>query len=152
MRLTRRFIVRSLDNIPLSEAIRYERYYINDKLRIQKKNNRYEMEILDEENVLIEKKEIPENEFLKLKEQAYSKIIRDSYLFLNDKRVSIKKYLDNYEGLNRVEVKFSSIEEMNTYQKETWMGQEITQSPLAFDKYLSKLDYDEFQKEINKYL
>lgn len=152
MRLTRRFIIGSLDNIPLSEAIRYERYYINDKLRIQKKNNQYEMEILDEENVLIEKKEISEKEFLKLKEQAYSNIIRDSYLYLNDKRVSIKKYLDNYEGLNRVEVKFSSIEEMNTYQKEIWMGQEITQSPLAFDKYLSKLNHDEFTNELKKYL
>lgn len=37
MRLTRRFIVESLDNISLSSPIRYERYYINEKLRIQKK-------------------------------------------------------------------------------------------------------------------
>ena len=36
MRLTRRFIVSSLDNIPLSNPIRYERYYINEKIRIKK--------------------------------------------------------------------------------------------------------------------
>ena len=37
-RLTRRFIINSLDGLSLSEAIRYERYYINDNLRIQRKN------------------------------------------------------------------------------------------------------------------
>lgn len=152
MRLTKRFIVTSLDNIPLSGAIRYERYYINDCLRIQKKDNKYEIEILDDENVLVEKKVIPEEEFLKLKENSYSQIIRDSYLYLNDDRVSIKQYLDNYGGLNRVEVKFSSEEEMNTYIKEEWMGKEITESPLAFDKYLSKLTNEEFKNELKKYI
>lgn len=52
MRLTRRFIVKSLQIILISEPIRYERYYINDNLRIQKKGNYYEKEILNEENVL----------------------------------------------------------------------------------------------------
>ena len=33
-RLTRRFIIKSLDGLSLSEAIRCERYYINDNLRI----------------------------------------------------------------------------------------------------------------------
>ena len=41
MRLTRRFLVKSLDNISLSNPMRYERYYINDKLRIQRKDNYY---------------------------------------------------------------------------------------------------------------
>ena len=55
MRLTRRYILKSLDNIPLSTPIRYERYYINDKLRIQKKGNNYEKEVLNEENVRVQK-------------------------------------------------------------------------------------------------
>lgn len=37
MRLTKRFIITSLKSIPLSKPIRYERYYINDNVRIQKK-------------------------------------------------------------------------------------------------------------------
>lgn len=150
MRLTRRFMVESLDNIPLSNPIRYERYYINDKLRIQKKDNYYEKEILDEQNVLVEKSAITEEEFLKLKSTAYSKIVRDSYLYLKNKNISIKKYYGSYEGLNRVEVKFSSKEEMDLYSKEEWMGEEITYSPLAFDKDLSKLNREEFLKEIKK--
>ena len=152
MRLTRRFIVKSLDNISLSTPIRYERYYINDKLRIQKKADYYEKEILNEENVVIEKTKITEEEFSNLKKTSYSRIIRDSYLYLNDNRVSIKKYYDNYDGLNRVEVKFSTKEEMDTYTKEDWMGNEITSSSLAFDKDLSKLSREEFLLELKKYL
>ncbi len=152
MRLTRRFILKSFDNIPLSNPIRYERYYIDDTVRIQKKGNCYEKEILNEENILIQKIAITKEEFLELKESAYSKIIRDSYLYLKDKSVSIKKYYGDYEGLNRIEVKFLTIDEMNSYIKEIWMGNEITSSPLAFDKDLSKLNRKEFLQELRKYL
>ena len=41
---------------------------------------------------------------------------------------------------------------MNCYEKEKWMGKEITNSPLAFDKYLSKLSKEEFKNELKKYL
>lgn len=152
MRLTRRFVVKVLDNIPLSNPIRYERYYINDKLRIQKKDNYYEKEILDEENVIKEKIKITQEEFLKLKQTSYSKIIRDSFLYLNNNKISIKKYYEDYDGLNRIEVEFQAEEEMNNYRKEKWMGNEITSSPLAFDKYLSKLNREEFLIELKKYL
>lgn len=54
MILIRRFIVKSLDNITLSNPIRYERFYINDKLRIQMKDNYYEKEILAENGVSID--------------------------------------------------------------------------------------------------
>ncbi len=151
MRLTKRFVVSSLDNIPLSIPIRYERYYINDNLRIQKKQDNLEKEILDNDNNIIEKENILEEEFNTLKNESYSKIIRDSYLYLNDERVSIKRYFDNYEGLIRVEIKFNTIEEMKSYIKESWMGKEITNTPLAFDKYLSKLSREEFLIELERY-
>lgn len=152
MRLTRRFIIQSLDKVNISSPIRYERYYINDNLRIQRKNNVLEKEILDKDNIVISKTNISKEEFNKLKKEAYSKIIRDSYLYLDDDRISIKKYLDKYDGLIRVEVKFNSIDEMNNYKIESWMEAEITNSPLAFDKYLSKLSKQEFLFELNKYI
>ncbi len=150
--LTKRYIVSSIDNLNLSEPIRYERYYINDKCRIQLRNNEYQKEILDENNNIIEKKTISKKEFFVLKEKSYSEIIRESYLFLDDKRISIKKYLGKYLGLYRVEVTFNSIKEENEYKKEIWMGEEITNSPLAFDIYLSKMSKEEFNKELKKYL
>lgn len=152
MRLTRRFIIRSIDNIPLSNPIRYERYYINDTLRIQKKDSCFEKEILDKKNVLVKKENISEEEFNKLKDSAYSKIIRDSYLYLKDDKISIKKYYEDYEGLNRVEIEFLSKDEMDLYIKESWMGKEITDSLLAFDKDLSKLNRKQFLDELNKYI
>ena len=60
MRLTRRFLVKSLDNISLSNPMRYERYYINDKLRIQRKDNlmanreKFVKELEEKENKLNE--------------------------------------------------------------------------------------------------
>lgn len=152
MRLTRRFIIQSLNKVNVSSPIRYERYYINDNLRIQIRDNIFEKEILDEDNVITEKTIISEAEFNKLKKDAYSKIIRDSYFCLDDGRISIKKYLEKYKGLIRIEVKFNSIEEMNNYEKESWMGMEITNSLLAFDKDLSKLSEQEFLLELNKYI
>lgn len=149
MRLTKRYIIKSLDGLPLSSSIRYERYYINDNLRIQKKADKLEKEILDTENVIVKKEIISKDEFQSLKKESYASIIRDSYLYLNDERISIKKYLHQYEGFIRVEVSFATEEEMNSYQKEEWMGKDITESPLAFDKYLSKLSPEEFQKELN---
>lgn len=151
-RLTKRYIISSLNNINVNTPIRYERYYITNNLRIQNKNGILEKELLNDENVLINKIIIDLNEFNMFKEQSYSKIIRESYLYLDDNRVSIKKYFDNYEGLYRVEVKFSSKEEMDNYQKENWMGNDITNSLLAFDKDLSKLDREEFLIELDKYL
>ena len=149
--LTKRYIIKSLDGLNLSNPIKYERYYINDNLRIQKKNNKYEKEILDKENNLVEKEIISEKDFLELKQMAYSEIIRESYLLIEDNRISIKKYFGRYLGLYRVEVTFNSIDEEKAYVKESWMGKEITDSPLAFDKYLSKLSEDEFKKELKKY-
>ena len=151
-KLTKRYIVNSLKDLKLSNPIRYERYYINDRLRVQKKDNKYQKEILDENNNVIEKIDIYQSEFLKLKESSYLEIIRDSYLFLEDNRISIKKYLGKYQGLYRVEVTFNSIEEQKEYVKEQWMGKEIINSPLAFDKYLSKLSEKEFKEELKKYL
>lgn len=152
MRLTRRFIVKSLDNLSLNNPIRYERYYINDELRVQKKGNAYEKEVLNKENIVVKKIPITKEEFDELKKDAYSKLIRDCYQYLEDDRVSIKQYHGDFEGLNRVEVKFISEEEMASYEKEYWMGKEITDSPLAFDKDLSKRNREEFLVEIKKFI
>ncbi len=69
MRFTRRFIISSLDNIDISSPIRYERYYINDNLRIQRRDNVFIKEILDRENIIVEKKKISEDEFNQLQDR-----------------------------------------------------------------------------------
>lgn len=151
-RLTRRFIIKSLDNLNLSSLVRYERYYINDFLRVQKKNNVFEKEILDKNNNVIEKCIIKEKEFLNIIAEVKDKIIRDSFLLLDDANISIKKYLGRFNGLIRVEVKFKTEEEMNSYKIPIWVGKEITNSPLGFDKFLRMLTDEEFKSELRKYI
>ena len=80
-KLTKRYIISSLDGLNLSNPIKYERYYMSDTLRIQSKDNSYQKEILDEDNNIIEKIDISKDEFLKLKEKVNARIIRNSYLF-----------------------------------------------------------------------
>lgn len=149
-RLTRRFLISSIEGLNLSDPLCYERYYIDPYTRIQKKGEILERETL-KENLLIERKEkIAEEEFEMLKKKASKAIIRDSYLWLEDTRVSIKQYYGEYKGLIRVEVSFTSKEEMESYQKENWMEEEITMSPLAFDSLLVVLTKDEFYEELTK--
>ena len=150
MRLTRRYILSDIKDIPLSSPIRYERYYIDDNIRIQRKNEIYEKEIL-ENNVPISKYEITNNEFEKLKLNSKQAIIRDSYLYLNNSNISIKKYYEKYEGLYRIEVKFKTKEEMENFIPLEWFGNEITQTFLAFDNRLIKLTKSEFLTELKRY-
>lgn len=97
---------------------------------------------------MVSKEQISFDEFIGLKGKAYQEIIRDNYLYLNDNRISIKKYYGMYEGLIRVDIEFQSSGELKQYQKEKWMDKEITLSSLAFDNYLSKRNRDQFLKDL----
>lgn len=150
MRLTRRFLVKTLEGIEVNQPIRYERYYINDNLRVQKKGDIFEKENLDNDNNIVSKIKIGKEEFDKLKNESKYEIIRDSYLYLKDRKVSIKKYLFKYEGLIRAEVEFDSEKEKESYIKEEWMGKEITNTNLGFDKFLHKLSKEDFDEELKR--
>lgn len=150
MRYTKRYILDNIDNLNLSNSLRYERYYINSNLRIQKRGNSYSKEILLD-NEVISKVNINEQEFNKLRETSTKEIVRDSYLYLDDERISIKKYYGDYIGLIRIEVKLNSEDEVLNYIPLDWFGKEITDSPLAFDSYLINLSKKEFMIELEKY-
>ncbi len=153
MEIERKFLVKELPDLSGLHRIRFERYYlsISDTIeeRIQKTNKGYSYEkkvAIDNLSRSTEKKEISEGEFEKLKSSSSSAIIRDSYALSTN--VSIKIYRGTYEGLVRVEVEFSSKDEADSYIPETWMGHEITNSPLGRDSRLLKLDADTFSKLI----
>jgi len=148
--LTRRFLVKTLDGLKLSDPWVYERFYINDNTRIQNKNGQFEKEVLNNKGETIEKSIINKDEFLSLAEQAEKKIARKSYLYLGDDRISIKEYLDDYAGFIRAEVEFKDIAEQENFRPYPWMISEITDSPLAFDSLLQKLSIQNFHKELAK--
>ena len=114
--LTRSFLIKTLDGLKVSDPWLYERFYINDNIRIQNKNGRFEKEVLNDKGEIIEKNTIGEEEFLSLAKQAEKKIARKSYLYLGDTRISIKEYLDDYAGFIRAEVKFKDKAEQEKYR------------------------------------
>ena len=151
MEIERKYLINNMPDLSNVKPIRYERYYLmrdNDvEERIQKKGLKYEYEIKRNISSLERTKDIKnisEEEFNRLKQNADESIIRDSYK-LSDS-VSIKIYHNRFQGLERAEVEFDSKEEALRYKPEEWMGLEITNSPLGRDSKLLDLTDDEFRK------
>ena len=149
-RLTKRFIVKNIDSLNLSNPIIYERFYLPDQTVIQRKQDAYTKGTLTSVGI-INQTLISQTEFEKLKQSANNSITRKSYLYLDDNRVSIKEYQGNLEGFIRAEVEFKTKSEMEDYRKESWMEQDITAAPLAFDSLLSMLNKDELSKILKEY-
>lgn len=72
-RLTKRYIIKNLTEISVSNPIKYERYYINDKLRIQSKNGIYEKEVAEVKCEL--EKIIFSDDFTRLTDEYKTKIL-----------------------------------------------------------------------------
>jgi CYTH domain-containing protein len=152
MEIERKFLIKEMPDLSGIKAVGYERYYIKKDgeavERIQKKGDSYEYETkrtishLEHEK---EKRRITREEFEELKRGKENEgIIRDGYLLSSNPDVSIKIYHGRFEGLSRVEVEFSSKEEAEKYVPQSWMGTEITVSPLGADSRLLHLSRDEF--------
>lgn len=153
MEIERKFLVHNLPDLSGLSAIPYERYYLKAdpefEDRVQRVGSIYERETKVRKSELertSHKTEISQEEFERLRTQASSAIIRDSYLISEQPEVTIKIYHGQYEGLVRAEVEFNSVEEARAYTTEEWMGEEITESPLGRDSQLLQLSQQEFRK------
>lgn len=152
MEIERKFLVKELPDLSDIKPVRYERYYLNKDgqtvERIQKKGDVYEFETKKTISHLEhdkKKRYISQDEFERLREgKEADGIVRDGYTLSVDPEVSIKIYHERFEGLVRVEVEFSSREAAEAYIPESWMGTEITTSPLGADARLLHLTRDEF--------
>lgn len=145
MEIERKFLVKEMPDLSGITPIRYERYFLTItegvEERIQKTNERYTYEkkvAVDELTRSTELKQITAQEFEELKAKSGKAILRDSYLLSSG--ISIKIYHGDYEGLVRAEVEFASTDEAKNYKPESWMGNEITDSPLGRDSKLLELD------------
>lgn len=155
-KFSRKFLVKLLPDLTRYPVIHYERYFLklDDRLqiRIQSRNDEYELEEVDEHSELersINKKELTEDEFEEMKQKAVAYINRDSYLVSEKPIISVKVYHDRFEGLIRVEVDFSNKEEAANFIPLKWFGKEITNSSLGKDRKLLKLSKQEFLQAIS---
>lgn len=118
-RFTKRFIVKDIDGLNLSQPILYERYYLPNHIVVQRKQNSFTKGVLTGNNI-VNKMVIPQMEFEVLRKLANNEIIRKSFLYMDDDRVSIKEYEGILRGFIRAEVEFKTKKEMESYQKELY--------------------------------
>ncbi len=149
--IERKYLIKQMPNLKTIKPIRYERYYINDnidnQIRVQKKDEKFELETkikVSDIEYKKEKKEITEQQFLKLIKNCKKVIIRDSYLINEKPNITIKIYQGTYKGLIRAEVEFNNEYEYNNFEIPEWFGKDITNTELGMDARLIKLDREDF--------
>lgn len=154
--IERKFLIRKLPELSEIQPIAYERRFLSNnsdkQIRIQRKNDKYELETKTKINELEyrkTKKEISEKEFLELSAKCSKTIIRDSYLISVAPEISVKIYHGDYEGLIRAEIEYKNLAEIKTLKLPIWFGREITGIKLASDAELIKLSRDEFWELLN---
>lgn len=150
-KITRKFLVKDLPDLEKKTPIHFERYFIESEdgkeTRIQRRGEKFELETVIKDsglNRIIEKADITEEEFNALKEESSKAIIRDSYLFSKNPKITIKEYHEKFDGLVRAEVDFKNESEANSFIPLEWFGEEITNSELGRDKKLIELSKEEF--------
>jgi adenylate cyclase len=150
--IERKFLISKMPDLSNFESVTYERYYIyrNDtiEMRVQRKGNIYEIERKEMTSGLSAKKTklvISEPEFEKLKQFGSEAILREGFFISSNPDVSIKIYHGKYEGLNKVEVEFTSEEEAKAFQIPKWYGEEITDSLISRDSKLLDLSEEEIK-------
>lgn len=134
---------------PLQDARYY--LYADDtvSLRFQQRGERFELERMERVGELTRKQDklaIGSAEFEALKKVAKGPLVRDSYLLRPaDPQITLKVYRGLFEGLLRIEVEFTSLEQAKGFTIPEWFGDEMTESPLSFDSKLVNMTRDEFQ-------
>lgn len=155
--IERKFFVKELPDLSSLEAIHYERYYLENtngkETRISKINNSYIYEEKTEISKLertTNKKEITPEEFENLKQEASEGIVRDSYKISDEPDITLKIYYGRFKGLIRAEVEFDSGKEAKSFRPPSWIGDEMTELPIARDGELINLTDQEFRKILGK--
>lgn len=114
------------------------------------------MELLQDETeeYFVRKKErivIPETEFKALVQLVGDQQpVKRLHHKLND-QIELKVYQGRHDGLIRVEVEFSSVNQANSYQPDFKYVAEITNTPLGRDVLLAKLSADELKDQLQTF-
>src|SRR5690606_5063824 len=92
---------------------------------------------------------ITQEEFIRLGELTNLKVVRETIVYEKYPHIKIRVYKENFDGLIRAEINFKNIDETKEYKPESWIGTEITNTPLAKDESLLILSNEEFQEKLS---
>ncbi|HRP50988.1 MAG TPA: class I tRNA ligase family protein [Candidatus Dojkabacteria bacterium] len=104
---------------------------------------------------LIEKtKEITKEEYIELIKQTKAKVVKTRYYYpLEDGLTAeIDVYRNQHEGVNFVEVEFSSLKKLQNFKKPEWFGKEVTDCDACFPKYMADKSSERILSEIDTYV
>lgn len=153
--IERKFLVKELPNLSSIKVVSYERYYLfvgnGIELRIQRKNDEYELERKVATGDLSRTSDfcpLSAEEFNLLKRLSNKAIIRDAYQLSETPDVSIKIYHGDYEGLVRAEFEFGSEIKAKSFTPPEWCGVEITDTDLGRDSRLLALSKEDFLQNL----
>lgn len=151
--ITRKFLVKKIPDLTRKEHWVQNRFYLYRKngivIRVQSKGDVFELERKASKTALIRESEkiiITKEEFEAISKITSDHVTRDSYMIGEAPYITLRIYHGRFEGLVRVEIEFSSVEEANQFTPLVWMGKEITTTPLAKDETLLNLTASDFQK------
>ena len=155
--IVRKFFPKKMPDLTGKKMIHTERYILflenNVELRIQSKDNFYELERKVKNNEMsreINIQEITKGEFVLLKKLSIKNIVRDSYILRESPEIALRIYRGEFEGLIRLEVDFNSEEEAKNFLPPDDYGVDITNSVLGMDGRLAKLTKEDFLSELNR--
>lgn len=128
--------------------------------RVRKIDDSYEFTVkyyagsAKETGQLIEKtKKITKDEYIELIKKADKKVVKTRYYYPleNDLTAEIDVYRNQHDGLNFVEVEFSSLSKLNNFTPPAWFGKEITDSNACYPYYMADRSAEELTKELGSY-
>lgn len=156
--IERKFLVKKLPDLTGLIKVPQERYFIQRSLLfeegLKKKGSHFLYETkftLSQQEKIQEKINITKEEFEALKYKGTDILKRDSYQLSKKKPiVCIKKYKGDYKGLILSEVLFDSVDEMEAFEKFSWMGKEVTDTVLGKDARLIDLSREDFLRVLEE--
>lgn len=156
--IERKWKVKTMPDLTGLKPLSDERYYLfadeTVSLRFQQRGDRFELERMEAIGELTRnqaKLAIGAAEFEALKKVAKGPLLRDSYLIrAADPQITLKIYRGLFEGLIRIEVEFTSLDQAKAFVPPDWFGIEMTDSPLSFDSKLVNMTREEFRELLEK--
>ncbi len=157
--IERKWLIKTIPGNLIYKKENQERFFlfIDEKieLRIQKINDKYTLErkvALSKIERRSEEIQISKGEYDLLKTLSDKSITRDNYILNTNPEITLKIYHGDFEGLVRAEVEFENELDANKFIIPNWFGKEITNSLIARDKDLIKINKLQFQRILNEFI
>lgn len=155
--IERKFFVKEMPDVSGMVPLQYERYFLKRgsgvEERITRVNDTYKYEKKAEVSRLErtrEQREISKSEFEELAKTASEVIERERYDIATHPKIVIQVYKGRFAGLVRAEVEFTTEADAKAFVPLPWMGEEMTELPIARDGKLIDLSVEEFLTYVSR--